>query len=186
MSTKNILIGCTGSVATIKLFELVRSLQESQISLSIRVVLTEKAKHFTFCKDLDTLGVTYYDESDEWNSWNSIGDPVLHVQLREWADLLIIAPLDANSLGKIASGICDNLLTCVVRAWNIEKPLLFAPAMNTFMYKHPITRRQIDSLVDFGYVEIPCIRKVLACGDEGLGAMEEPSKIAEKVISSVS
>lgn len=141
---------------------------------------------------------------------------MLHIELRRWADLFVIAPLDANTLGKIASGICDNLLvrcpmfstgcgrqvlqqvlcrtpgsivtqrdvmggvddshnifvlnwqTCVVRAWDSSAPLLFCPAMNTAMWKHPVTARQIDSLKDFGYVEIPCIAKKLVCGDEGL------------------
>uniref|UniRef100_A0A8C4ZZN0 Phosphopantothenoylcysteine decarboxylase n=1 Tax=Gadus morhua TaxID=8049 RepID=A0A8C4ZZN0_GADMO len=104
--------------------------------------------------------------------WTQRSDPVLHIELRRWADLFVIAPLDANTLGKIASGICDNLLTCVVRAWESSRPLLFCPAMNTAMWNHPITARQIASLKDFGYVEIPCIAKKLVCGDEGLFVCE--------------
>lgn len=139
--------------------------------------------------------------------WTQRSDPVLHIELRRWADLLLIAPLDANTLGKIASGICDNLLvgkwavlrralcvlaaaaaasadltredqrrrsstfvcfqTCVVRAWDCGRPLLFCPAMNTAMWQHPITAQQIARLVEFGYVEVPCISKKLVCGDEG-------------------
>uniref|UniRef100_A0A3B5AWA8 Phosphopantothenoylcysteine decarboxylase n=1 Tax=Stegastes partitus TaxID=144197 RepID=A0A3B5AWA8_9TELE len=99
--------------------------------------------------------------------WTKRSDPVLHIELRRWADLLVIAPLDANTLGKIASGICDNLLTCVVRAWDTSRPLLFCPAMNTAMWLHPITAQQVSKLKEFGYVEIPCIAKKLVCGDEG-------------------
>lgn len=127
---------------------------------------------------------------------------MLHIELRRWADLLVIAPLDANTLGKIANGICDNLLvrtwnhykmlekiiihytillskmiklinlchwqTCVVRAWDTSRPLLFCPAMNTAMWHHPITAQQVSRLMEFGYVEIPCIAKKLVCGDEGM------------------
>ncbi|XP_033045220.1 phosphopantothenoylcysteine decarboxylase isoform X3 [Trachypithecus francoisi] len=98
--------------------------------------------------------------------WKSRSDPVLHIDLRRWADLLLVAPLDANTLGKVASGICDNLLTCVIRAWDRSKPLLFCPAMNTAMWEHPITAQQVDQLKAFGYVEIPCVAKKLVCGDE--------------------
>ncbi|XP_059802159.1 phosphopantothenoylcysteine decarboxylase isoform X3 [Hypanus sabinus] len=113
--------------------------------------------------------------------WKQRTDPVLHIELRRWADLLVIAPLDANTLGKIANGICDNLLTCVVRAWDLKRPLLFCPAMNTAMWEHPITATQIQTLKGFGYIEVPCIVKKLLCGDEGYGAMAEISTIVEKV-----
>ncbi|XP_067829747.1 phosphopantothenoylcysteine decarboxylase isoform X5 [Heptranchias perlo] len=98
--------------------------------------------------------------------WKQRTDPVLHIDLRRWAALMLIAPLDANTLGKIASGICDNLLTCVVRAWDRKRPLLFCPAMNTAMWEHPITATQIQTLKSFGYIEVPCIVKKLVCGDE--------------------
>ncbi|XP_071392349.1 phosphopantothenoylcysteine decarboxylase isoform X2 [Centroberyx affinis] len=113
--------------------------------------------------------------------WTQRSDPVLHIELRRWADLFVIAPLDANTLGKISNGICDNLLTCVVRAWDTSRPLLFCPAMNTAMWQHPITARQVASLKEFGYVEIPCISKKLVCGDEGKGAMAEVSTIVNVV-----
>ncbi|XP_033940479.1 phosphopantothenoylcysteine decarboxylase isoform X2 [Gymnodraco acuticeps] len=113
--------------------------------------------------------------------WTQRSDPVLHIELRRWADLFVIAPLDANTLGKIANGICDNLLTCVVRAWDTSRPLLFCPAMNTAMWQHPITAQQVSRLTEFGYVEIPCIAKKLVCGDEGKGAMAEVSTIVSVV-----
>ncbi|XP_072807093.1 phosphopantothenoylcysteine decarboxylase isoform X2 [Vicugna pacos] len=99
--------------------------------------------------------------------WKCRSDPVLHIDLRRWADLMLVAPLDANTLGKVASGICDNLLTCVIRAWDRSKPLLFCPAMNTAMWEHPITEQQVGQLKAFGYVEVPCVAKKLVCGDQG-------------------
>lgn len=72
---------------------------------------------------------------------------------------------------------------CVVRAWDLQKPLLFAPAMNTRMYDHPITRQQIDQLTSWGYKEIPCISKTLMCGDTGNGAMSEVPTIVASVVS---
>nr|XP_015308582.2 phosphopantothenoylcysteine decarboxylase isoform X12 [Macaca fascicularis] len=71
--------------------------------------------------------------------------------------------------------------TCVIRAWDRSKPLLFCPAMNTAMWEHPITAQQVDQLKAFGYVEIPCVAKKLVCGDEGLGAMAEVGTIVDKV-----
>uniref|UniRef100_A0A8C5UZF1 Phosphopantothenoylcysteine decarboxylase n=1 Tax=Microcebus murinus TaxID=30608 RepID=A0A8C5UZF1_MICMU len=113
--------------------------------------------------------------------WKHRSDPVLHIDLRRWADFMLVAPLDANTLGKVASGICDNLLTCVIRAWDRSKPLFFCPAMNTAMWEHPITAQQVDQLKAFGYVEIPCVAKKLVCGDQGLGAMAEVGTIVDKV-----
>nr|XP_048724171.1 phosphopantothenoylcysteine decarboxylase isoform X3 [Caretta caretta] len=106
--------------------------------------------------------------------WKGRTDPILHIDLRRWADLMLVAPLDANTLAKIANGICDNLLTCVIRAWDMTKPLLFCPAMNTAMWEHPITAQQVEQLKDFGYMEIPCVVKRLVCGDEGANVSTLP------------
>lgn len=80
-------------------------------------------------------------------------------------------------------GFCDNLLTCVVRAWDPKKPLLFCPAMNTFMWQHPLTAEHIAKLKTFGYTEIPAINKTLICGETGMGAMAEVDTIIEKIAS---
>lgn len=80
-------------------------------------------------------------------------------------------------LPQVAGGLCDNLLTCVVRAWDFEKPLFIAPAMNTFMWDSPFTRRHLIAAQDLGVTLISPISKKLACGDIGNGAMEEPSVI---------
>lgn len=172
-----VLVGVTGSVAALKLPVLVSKLLEIP-GIDVRVVTTDHATHFY---DLAEVPVHVYTDKDEWGMWTTRSDPVLHIELRRWADLLVIAPLDANTLGKIACGICDNLLTCVVRAWDTSRPLLFCPAMNTAMWQHPITAQQVAILQGFGYVEIPCIAKKLVCGDEGKGAMAEVLTIVEKI-----
>ncbi|XP_039094067.1 phosphopantothenoylcysteine decarboxylase isoform X2 [Hyaena hyaena] len=205
-----VLVGVTGSVAALKLPLLVSRLLDIP-GLEVAVVTTERAKHFYSPQDIP---VTLYSDADEWEMWKCRSDPVLHIDLRRWADLMLVAPLDANTLGKVASGVCDNLLwrslvlrlreiqrdlcmgvevrvevagpspssqTCVIRAWDCRKPLLFCPAMNTAMWKHPITAQQVGLLKAFGYVEIPCVAKKLVCGDEGLGAMAEVGTIVDKV-----
>ncbi|XP_047452152.1 phosphopantothenoylcysteine decarboxylase [Mugil cephalus] len=172
-----VLVGVTGSVAALKLPPLVSHLLQLP-GVDVRVVTTEHAKHFYNPAE---VSVKIYSDEDEWELWTQRSDPVLHIELRRWADLFVIAPLDANTLGKIANGICDNLLTCVVRAWDTTRPLLFCPAMNTAMWQHPITAQQVSKLKEFGYVEIPCIAKKLVCGDEGKGAMAEVSTIVSVV-----
>ncbi|XP_041650553.1 phosphopantothenoylcysteine decarboxylase isoform X2 [Cheilinus undulatus] len=134
-----VLLGVTGSVAALKLPLLVSQLRQLP-EVDVRVVTTEHAKHFY---DSEEIPVKIYSDKDEWELWTKRSDPVLHIELRRWADLLVIAPLDANTLGKIANGICDNLLTCVVRAWDTSRPLLFCPAMNTAMWQHPVTAQQV-------------------------------------------
>ncbi|XP_029008358.1 phosphopantothenoylcysteine decarboxylase isoform X4 [Betta splendens] len=179
-----VLVGVTGSVAALKLPLLVEQLRLLPgvscfvFRVDVRVVTTEHAKHFY---NPEEVSVELYDDKDEWEMWKQRSDPVLHIELRRWADLFVIAPLDANTLGKMANGICDNLLTCVVRAWDITRPLLFCPAMNTAMWHHPITAQQISRLKEFGYTEIPCIAKKLVCGDEGKGGMAEVPTIVSAV-----
>nr|XP_023016540.1 phosphopantothenoylcysteine decarboxylase [Leptinotarsa decemlineata] len=180
-----ILIGCTGSVATIKLHNLLESISLGFGSKTeIKVCFTEHSKHFIAENSIED--VCTYSDSDEWEAWSQRGDPVLHIELSKWADVFLIAPLDANTLAKISNGICDNLLTCVVRAWDLNKPLIFCPAMNTRMYQHPITSQQISTLKTWGYHEVPVIEKVLICGDSGLGAMAEVATIVDFLKSVVS
>ncbi|KAK5640123.1 hypothetical protein RI129_010934 [Pyrocoelia pectoralis] len=176
----NILIGCTGSVATIKLPILVKSLLELQPDVHISVITTERAKHFFDVSEIPDP-VKVYDDKHEWDSWSNRGDPVLHIDLGKWADLFLIAPLDANTLGKMANGICDNLLTCTARAWDLTKPLLFCPAMNTRMYEHPLTLQQIGLLESWGHQLIPVVSKALMCGEIGDGGMAEVSTIIQYV-----
>ncbi|KAM4826464.1 phosphopantothenoylcysteine decarboxylase isoform 3-T4 [Thomomys bottae] len=87
----------------------------------------------------------------------------------------------ALKLPLLVSKLLDVPGTCVIRAWDRSKPLLFCPAMNTAMWQHPITAQQVGQLKAFGYQEIPCVAKKLVCGDEGLGAMAEVDTIVDKV-----
>lgn len=182
----NILLMVCGSVAAIKLPQLLQELNElskndKKKALNIRVVTTEHGMHF-FPYEQISQTVKVYRDCDEWSEWSQMGDPVLHIELRKWATIGVIAPLDANTCAKISSGICDNLLTCVIRAWDLSKPLLFAPAMNVHMWTHPITQQNLKNLHSFGYIQIGPISKQLACGDVGIGAMAQVQDIVNKII----
>lgn len=120
-------------------------------------------------------------DEEEWRDWKRVGDPVMHIELRRWADCLVIAPLSANTLAKLAQGFCDNLLTCLVsllfspstgcpiaglrhmtghfciqvRAWDFDRPLVVAPAMNTFMWESPFTAAHLGVLQKLGVSCVP-------------------------------
>lgn len=145
------------------------------------------------------------DADDEWRLWNRMGDPVLHVELRDWADALVIAPLSAHSLAKLAHGLCDDTLSCVVRAWDFghgnrpAKPMVLVPAMNTAMWEHPLTRSQLETIQGFakktdtgnhrqdeykeggGVTVVSPQVKTLACGEVGNGAMAAADDILKRV-----
>ncbi|QJW93391.1 Phosphopantothenoylcysteine decarboxylase / Phosphopantothenoylcysteine synthetase [Frigoriglobus tundricola] len=155
------------------------------------------------------LGSLILDE-DEWpgraaGGRYERGAAVRHIELRKWADVFVVAPLDANTLTKLAVGLCDNCLTCVWRAWDTTRPVVLAPAMNTLMWQHPFTRRHLRALAaDAGAGHIPAhlgddallaqindrsptlrivgpVTKTLACGDTGVGAMSEVPDIVAAV-----
>ncbi|VFR02918.1 unnamed protein product [Cuscuta campestris] len=168
-----ILLAASGSVAAIKFSNLCHCFSEWA---EVKAVATKSSLHFIDKPSLPK-NVALYTDEDEWSGWQRIGDSVLHIELRRWADIMVIAPLSANTLAKIAGGLCDNLLTCIVRAWDYSKPLFVAPAMNTFMWTNPFTERHLMALDEFGISLIPPVSKRLACGDYGNGAMAEPSLI---------
>ncbi|KAL3083130.1 hypothetical protein niasHS_010932 [Heterodera schachtii] len=181
----HVLLAVTGSVASIKVNELIAELykQSPENRLAIKVVATQSALNFFDAADTQEI---VYDDRDEWNMWKKRGDPVLHIELRKWADSMLIAPLDANSLAKIANGICDNLVTSVVRAWDQRKPLYFAPAMNTAMWENPLTYQHLKTLKELLlYREIPPIEKEMMCGDKGYGAMASVQMIASIISSDI-
>ena len=181
----NLLIGCTGSVASRRLLDLIQQCQALGSHVNVRVVATENATRFFDVADVHAAGVEVFRDADEWQAWKEPGDPVLHIELRRWAHIFLIAPLDANSLAKIANGLCDNLLSLVVRAWDLSRPLLFAPAMNSYMWSHPITAHHVTTLTHFGYIQIPCIEKLLMCGERGFGGMNEVCVIVEIIKSTI-
>lgn len=172
-----ILLAASGSVAAIKFANLCRCFSEWA---EVKAVATKSSLHFIDKASLPKDAILYTDE-EEWSTWRKIGDNVLHIELRRWADIMVIAPLSANTLGKIAGGLCDNLLTCIVRAWDYNKPLFVAPAMNTLMWNNPFTERHLMVIDELGISLIPPVSKRLACGDYGNGAMAEPSLIYSTV-----
>ncbi|KAE9622056.1 hypothetical protein Lal_00032441 [Lupinus albus] len=146
----------------------------------VKAVVTRAAMHF-----IDRLAmpraVPVYTDDHEWGSWKKLGDGMLHIELRRWADIMVIAPLSANTLGKIEGGLCDNLLTCIVRAWDYSKPLFVAPSMNHFMWENSFTEKQIMSIDELGICLIPPVITRLACGKLSDCAMAEPSSIYSTV-----
>ncbi|KAI5850089.1 hypothetical protein BZA05DRAFT_338721 [Tricharina praecox] len=187
-SAPNVLLFATGSVATIKLPQLVTSLLAHRLSL--RVIISPSAERFLSAGDLTALSsaVPVYRNEDEWAQPWQRGDPVLHIELRKWADLLLIAPLSANSLARMAGGLCDGLGLSVVRAWDgvarRRKMILVAPAMNTQMYLHPLTEEQLAKLRSWGWINVlPPVQKLLACGDMGIGGMMEVADIVAHVVA---
>lgn len=202
----NVLMGVTGSVAAIKTPDLYRLLAAE--GWSIRIVSTSAGLYFFDPGDLPG-GVLVVD-ADEWPR-AAVGeryqrdDLVLHIELRRWADLLLAAPLDANTLAKFALGLCDNCLCCIWRAWDQDKPMVLAPAMNTLMWEHPATKRHFRQIIEDVCGKAPpqgleldellawlnrlsprCqvigpTSKRLACGDVGLGGMAEIDEIAAAV-----
>ena len=202
---RQLLLGVTGSVASVKVPETAAALAAT--GHEVRLVATEPALAFFDPAALPT-GVNLYRDADEWPTGRlfTVGEPVLHIELRKWADALLIAPLDANTLAKLALGLSDNLLTCVYRAWDFSKPVLLAPAMNTYMWDNPATRRHLRQLLidhrgplcESDDIEeliatinrgcpnlriIGPVSKTLACGDEGMGGMASVDDLVKAVES---
>jgi phosphopantothenoylcysteine decarboxylase len=180
---KKIIIGVTGSVAAIKVLALASALKQFA---EVKIVTTEQGIYF-FESDLNALKdleISVYRDADEWPmrvTPYKVGEPILHIELRRWADLLLIAPLDANTLAKISLGLCDNLLTSIVRAWDWNKPMMLCPAMNTFMWNNSPTAEHIDILKKHGATIISPIEKTLACLDVGMGGMAEVADVVHCV-----
>jgi phosphopantothenoylcysteine decarboxylase len=202
----NVLLGVTGSVAAIYTRELFGDLR--QAGHQVKVVATSSSLYFFDPAALAPAEsgqrnreIVILDE-DEWpGAGYARGDPVLHIELRRWADVLLIAPLDANTLAKLALGLCDNCLTCVYRAWDRSRRIVLAPAMNTLMWDHPASARHLaqiaadvtgqqppastDPLAVCEWINTYCrtlrivvpVTKKLACDDVGLGALAPREEI---------
>lgn len=177
---KNILLGVTGSVAAIKTNQLVEALGKVG---DVSVVATKAGKYFIDLGSQPSTIKNIYIDEQEWPEKYKLGDPVLHIELRRNSSVLVIAPLDANTLAKIALGLCDNLLTCIVRAWDWNKPMILCPAMNTMMWENSPTHEHLEIMRDRGAIIIDPVEKRLACNDVGMGAMAAVDVIANLVNS---
>lgn len=174
-----VLLGVTGSVAAKLTPKMVKTLSESNQDL---IVIVTKAALYFF--QPEKVSAPVYQDKDEWPGETYNPDiPVLHIALRDWADILLITPVTYNTLTKMAVGIADNLLTCVVAAWDTEKPIIVAPAMNTKMWENPKTAENIEVLYN-RYEKFTIIQPIegeLACGDRGVGAMAQIDEIIKVV-----
>ena len=172
----NILHGLTGSVAVTVAEKFGTSYKDK--GYQSKVIRTSSAERFEGV-GIRTFDKRYEDE-DEWYEYSHNGD-VLHIDLIKWADVFVIAPCSANTLAKIANGLCDNLLTCCARAWDFKKKFIIAPACNTLMYSHPITQEHLDKIKSWGIIVVPPVEKKLFCGDIGIGAMENVEEILKHI-----
>lgn len=172
---KKIILGITGSIAAYKAASLVRLLVKQ--GAIVKVVMTPLAEEFITPVTMATLSQNtvlcdfFNHDNGEWNS---------HVDLGIWADLMLIAPITANTIAKMANGICDNLL--LTTYLSARCPVIIAPAMDFDMFKHPATIKNIKTLKSYGNIVIEPSEGELASGLHGKGRMEEPEIILKKVI----
>lgn len=176
LKNKKIILGVTGGIAVYKAVDLVSRLKKRDAS--VEVIMTEGSMEFVNPLTFQTMSegpvhTSMFNEIDKFD--------VEHISLAQKGDLILIAPATANTIGKIANGIADNLLTTVLMASNTK--VVFAPAMNTWMYNNPIVQANIKKLEELGYYFIEPGSGRLACGDYGAGKMAEPEDIVEYIDS---
>lgn len=176
LNGQNVLLGISASIAAYKSAELVRCFVK--LGANVRVVQTPSSKEFVTPLTLSTLSknpvlssLTKEEDKDVWNN---------HVEIGLWADIFVIAPASSNTLSKMSSGECDNLLLTTYMSANC--PVFFAPAMDLDMYKHPSTITNIEKLISYGNFLIPPGDGELASGLVGKGRMAEPHEIVSFII----
>jgi phosphopantothenoylcysteine decarboxylase / phosphopantothenate---cysteine ligase len=169
---KKILLGVTGSIAAYKSLLLIRQLIKA--GAEVKVIMTKAARDFVTPLSLETLSKTpVLIDLFEESAWTN------HVTIGRWADLMVIAPLSCNTLAKMSSGLCDNLLLAVYLSATC--PVLLAPAMDEDMWKHPATRNNLAKLISFGNKVVPVENGELASGLFGEGRMAEPETILKAI-----
>ncbi len=171
---RKVTVGISGGIAAYKSPLLIRLLKKA--GAEVRVIATQNALQFTTKWTLEILAETAL-ESDLFP--NATGS-THHIDTAQWADLFIVAPATANVIGKIASGISDDILTATLCAY--EGPVMIAPAMNTNMYLNPITKRNLGLLRDVGYVIVEPDSGEMACHTFGVGRMAEPERIFHEIV----
>jgi phosphopantothenoylcysteine synthetase/decarboxylase len=170
----SVILGVTGSIAAYRACELVSLLKKE--SFDVTVLLTKEAEEFITPLTLETLSCNkVVTDMFELPSSRS----PIHTSLADRADIILIAPATANIIGKLACGICDDILSCTVFA--AKAPVLIAPAMNEKMYKHGIVQSNIGKLKDTGYHFIGPIKGRLACGHEDIGHIADSADIVHEV-----
>ena len=180
LKDKNILLGITAGIAAYKSASLVRLFIKA--GANIKVVMTPASKDFITPLTLSTLSKnpvysSFVDEEDDNQVWNN------HVDLGLWADLFVIAPATANTLAKMANGVCDNILLATYLS--AKCPVYFAPAMDLDMYKHQSTKNSFEKLSSFGNKMIPAGTGELASGLVGEGRMAEPKDIVDFITNDI-
>lgn len=173
LENKKIIIGITGGIAAYKINYLVRDFVKA--GAEVRIVMTKPTEDFVSPLTLSTLSrnkvyTDFYDENKTWNN---------HVELALWADVMLIAPCTANTLAKIANGICDNFLMAVYMS--AKCPVIIAPAMDLDMYAHPAVTRNLIIIESFGHKIIPAEYGELASGLIGQGRLAERETIFRTV-----
>lgn len=173
---KNILVGVTGGIAAYKSAGIVSLLKKK--GYNVKVVMTENATKIIGPLTLETLSrnriyVDMWDSNPHYE--------VEHISLADWADMVLIAPATYNIIGKVANGIADDMLTTILSAVSVRKPVFFALAMNVNMYENPILKENIDKLKSFGYRFIDAEEGLLACNYSAKGRMSEPEDIVDEI-----
>ena len=173
---KNILLGVTGGIAAFKSASIVSLLKKK--GYDVKVVMTKNATNIIGPLTLETLSrnriyVDMWDTNPHYE--------VEHISLADWADMVLIAPATYNIIGKVANGIADDMLTTIISAVSIRKPVFFALAMNVNMYENPILKENIDKLKSYGYRFIEVEEGLLACNYVAKGRMTEPEDIVAEI-----
>ncbi len=175
---KEVILGVTGSIACYKALDVLSSLCKKDIQVT--VIMTAEAKEFVGPISFQALSGRkvidgLFSTPEEWTG--------AHISLAEKADIILIAPATANIIGKLANGICDDILTCTVIS--AKAKVIIAPAMNENMYKNAIVQQNIKRLKDLGFKFVGPIRGRLACGYEGLGHIAEAPQIVKEVLKAL-
>lgn len=173
---KTVLVGVTGSVAAHYVPELIGQLRWRHMA-AVWVVMTEAATRFITPLTLETasgnpVAVDMFERDRHW--------PVTHINLARLADIVLVAPATANTIGKVACGIADNLLTAIIMV--TRATVVFAPAMNPQMWTNPIVQGNIGRLRELGYHFVEPRVGVLATGERGMGCMAEVNAIMARLI----
>lgn len=175
LKNKTVVIGVSGGIAVYKVCDVVSRLKK--LNANVHLIMTKSATEFVTPLTFQSLSQNYVvkDMFEEPKTWD-----VEHISLAKKADVFLIAPATANVIGKVANGICDDMLTTTVMATTGK--ILIAPAMNTNMYKNPILQRNINTLKELGYNFVDPESGRLACGDIGEGKLASPEVIVDAVI----